>query len=77
LERQDIIQAGLHVRLAMPPFPTHRAYGSYHGGSTGLSLGRDMEAGRSSKSNEWSSIDIVMPRRLPGPAEAANLTLPS
>src|SRR5271155_1342513 len=39
-------EIGIGGHLAMPPLPHHRAYGD-HGGSTGLSLGRGLESGKS------------------------------
>jgi hypothetical protein len=35
---------GIAEHLAVPPLPHHRALG-YYGGSTGLGLGREIEAG--------------------------------
>ena len=37
---------GIGGHLAMPPLPTTGHTGPYHGGSTGLSLGRDEESGK-------------------------------
>ena len=37
-------QIGIGGRLAAPPLPHHRAYGSVHGGSIRLSFGRNIGA---------------------------------
>jgi hypothetical protein len=49
---------GIGGHLAMPPLPHHRAYGHVPGGSIGLSLGRNMEAG------ETEGVEIRIAQRL-------------
>ena len=49
---------GIGGHLAMPPLPTTGHTGPYHGGSTGLSLGRDMESG------ETECVEIVVAQGL-------------
>ena len=49
---------GIGGRLATPPLPHHRAYGPYHGGSIGLSLGGRIELGQTER------VEIAVAQRL-------------